>query len=109
MARLTPVYFACCPLCGMSRKIDKTQAYAERYKSDKIDTKPMTKARIRFDMVNPKTSPFIDIRIALGGRSGFPRQSFIRLPDMDKHPEYQDLVDQLKSQIKKLSDVLKEL
>lgn len=107
MAKLTPVYFCSCPLCGMSRKIDKTQAYAERYKSPKMDTKLASeKARIRFDMVDPETSPFIDIRIAMGGRDGFPRQSYLPLSAMDKHPEYEDLIDQIKKQSKKILKTL---
>lgn len=90
-----------CPFCGMSRKLIKSGTEAKKPLSE-------VKGVPRFDVVNPKDSPFIDIRDVSGGRgSGFPRIDYKSLESVLDDPEYADLIEQLYSHCTTILAVLK--
>jgi len=106
-----------CPFCGMGRVLEQKGTRAER-RGD-----PVRPKRIRFDQVDPRTAPFVDIREAPGGKvkldaprgtigrgkapgKGFRRIASLTLAEALKEPEFKDLIDQLKEQYDKVGDVL---
>lgn len=93
-----------CPLCGWARPLDKKGSRAI------LAGKTITsiKGRIRFDMIEPETSPFIDIRESLGKGKGWPRLRYIPLSAIKKHPEYIDLQEQIIKQCKTILEVLRK-
>lgn len=108
---LTIVYFCVCPFCGLSRKTDKTQDYALRYESDKVDTKPRDeKRRIRFDKIDIAGAPFIDVRVAAGRGRGFPRitEKCLSLKEAMTREEYEDLIRQIKEQARRVLHYLEK-
>lgn len=97
------VTFIVCPFCGLGRPIEKLGSRAilkKRFRGPKGNP--------RFDVADPETSPFIDFRTALGGRGGFPRESFLTLVEASKDPQYEDLVHQIVTQARKILRVLGE-
>jgi len=95
----------CLSLRGLSRKIDKTQYYAFRYLSNKIDTKPRNeKKRVRFDKIDIEEAPFIDVRVAAGRGRGFPRitEKCLSLKEAMTKEEYEDLIRQIKEQARRV-------
>jgi len=100
-------YWIVCPFCGLSRKIDKTGAYAKRYGKE-ITSK---KERIRFDKLNPEEAVFIDVReTGLGRGAGFPRINELckTIKEAKDNPEYKEFIEQIKNQILKIQKILKE-
>lgn len=87
-----------CPLCGWARPLEKkgSRAILAGIPIAKV------KGRIRFDMIDPETSPFIDIRESLGRGKGWPRLRYIPLSAISKHPEYKDLQEQIINQCKNI-------
>ena len=97
------VHFTVCPLCGLNRKLDKTGMFAE---IRKVKT-PISKGRARYDKVDLKNIPFIDIREGLGGRGrGFPRIKGITLKEAQQDPLYEDLIKQIISSCQKILKIL---
>jgi len=93
------------------------------------------KGRIRFDEVDVESHPFIDFREAMGGRKaqlyhrrkrrgvamgyaeylrdheagetgGFKRMDFLTLKQAKDDPQYQDLIDQISQQAKRIISLL---
>lgn len=56
-----------CPLCGMSRVLYKS---GSRMMIATGEVPEKVKGRVRFDLLDPKTAPFIDEREASGGAGG---------------------------------------
>lgn len=95
------------PFCGLSRKIKKTGAYAERYGKEIT----VTKQKTRFDKLDPNEAVFIDAReTGLGRGAGFPRinELCLRLREIKNLPEYQEFINQIQNQIQKIQEVLKD-
>lgn len=89
-----------CPLCALNRKL---------IKSGMDSKKPIKeiKGAARFDKVDPRTAPFIDIRDISGGRAtGFPRIDFKTLEEVKDDPEYRDLVNQIRTQCELILHVI---
>jgi len=89
-----------CPLCGLSRPLVKTLCYAtKRHVPPEriLGEKPPS----RFDVLDPGTAPFIDIRETGGGRGfGFRRiiEECLTLAQAMGTEEYRDLVEQVRQQ-----------
>lgn len=90
------------PLCGWGRPLEKKGSRAI-LAGKKIS---MIKGRIRFDKVDPRVRPFIDVRESLGRGKGWPRKSFFPLSAMEIKPEYNDLTEQIKGQCELILEVL---
>ena len=101
---MAEVIMISCPLCGMARVLEKTgaSAIARGFTITKI------KGRIRFDHMNLVDAPIVQIReraegpeekrrMRRGGGSGFVLIGGLTLEQMRDDPEYQDLVEQMKS------------
>ena len=128
------VMMVVCPLCGLSRVLEKT---GSRMLMEKGQAPAKVKGRVRFDLVDPKIAPFIDEREATGGAGGgrhlaaltkfegkgaasqelqklreegkaggFRRTAFITLEEAKNDPNYADLVEQIKAQIQEILDLL---
>lgn len=107
------VIFIACPLCGMSRVLNKTgsSAIARGISITEI------KGRIRFDHMKLDKAPIVQIRESMtgpetktrmrrGGGRGFVFREGITLEEMKDNPGYQDLVEQMKSTATEILRVL---
>ena len=99
-----------CPLCGLNRKLNKSGINSSKPIRGSIEG-----AGARFDRIDPRSSPFIDIRDMTGGRSsGFPRVGFSTLEDVMRDVRtqngsgYTDLIDQLRMKCKDILSVIGE-
>lgn len=98
--------FCICPCCGLNRVLIKR-----------------AKGRVRFDLLDPESSAFIDVRVSEGGRrfatkalkqeakeqgetGGFRRVSSLPLREARDDPQYADLIDQLRTQARRILEVL---
>ena len=100
---MTEIRYLVCPMCGMSRVMHKTGSVAVRegkYRGPKPDP--------RFDIVDPKTAPFIDIRVA--ERRSIRRIDFLTIREAVE--EYREYVEQVRGQAERIlreaEDALKE-
>lgn len=123
--------FVVCPLCGMSRILEKTGDYGYRHKTG--EPKP-AKGRIKFE-VDLDNYPFIDFRDS-GGRIagyrgkrrgevytrrelygvptektsyGFPRVGAFTLDEAIDNGQYNDLLQQLQNQISHIKEKLNKI
>jgi len=98
------ITFVVCPLCFMSRKLDKSGAWAE------LRHKELTKGikgRIRFDSFDLDNGLFIQIRDASGGRGhGFSTIDGLTLKEAWQIEEYRSLLEELKAQCRRIIDHL---
>lgn len=62
MGRIT--IMVVCPLCGLSRPLEKT---GSRMLIETGEVPAKVKGRVRFDLLDPESAPFIDEREAAGG------------------------------------------
>lgn len=97
--------FIACPLCGMSRKLERTGRYA-----DEVGRTTKDIGRIRFAM-DLEQAFIVDIRETPGGKvadtgakgrgkapaTGFPRVDGKTLEDMAQDEEYADVVEAIRS------------
>jgi hypothetical protein len=85
--------FLSCPVCGFSRKLDKSGRWA-KLRNKEIDT---VKGRVHFGNFDLDDSYLIQIRNVSGGRgAGFPTVGGYRLDQVKNMPEYADLIRELK-------------
>ncbi len=97
------IHYAVCPFCGMNRVVHKKGSRAM------LEHKPLDvkePGRIVFGAINVRSDPFIDIRIAVGGTTGFKRAKTFSLPEVIKSGVYKDFEDQIRNQCIEVLDVL---
>ena len=110
---MAEVIMISCPLCGMARVLEKTgaSAIARGITITKI------KGRIRFDHMDLANAPIVQVReraegpekerrLRRGGGSGFVLINGLTLEQMRDRPEYQDLVNQIKSTANTIIEIL---
>ncbi len=121
------IIYVCCPICSMSRVLDKKGSRAEI--THKLDPSITPKGRVRLDVMD-FSRPFIQVREAVGGKvastetdierqlgkkvgrgklpgGGFRLVDGITLEEAAKMPEYSDLVEQLREQCQAILKILK--
>lgn len=110
---MAEVIYISCPLCGMSRVLEKTGASAIA-RGRIID---QVKGRIHFDHMDLDNAFIVQVRerksgkepnkrVGRGGGTGFQLQSGFTLEQMKDKPEYSDLVEQLKVSANHILSVL---
>jgi len=101
---MAEIIYISCPLCGMSRVLEKTGAGAIA-RGKIIDH---VKGRIHFDHIDLDNAFIVQIRerkagkesnkrARRGGGTSFQLQGGLTLEQMKTSPEYSDLVEQLKA------------
>lgn len=110
---MAEIIYICCPLCGMSRVLEKkgSSAIARGL--------PITgiKGRIHFDHIDLSNARIVQVRerkagpesvarIGRGGGSGFTVREGLTLEKMKDMPEYSDLINQLRHSVKTISDII---
>jgi len=103
------VTYTVCPFCGLNRVKEKKGSRA--ILTHKIKTNPTTnkltiKGRITFGMVDVQTGIFEDIRLAMGGTTGFIRYSTKSFAEVIHTPEYADFKLQILNQCLKIMAVI---
>lgn len=110
---MTEVIYIACPLCGMSRVLEKkgSSAIARGFRITEI------KGRIHFDHMDLDNARIVQVRerkagresvarTGRGGGSGFTVREGLTLEQMRDMPEYSDLIDQLRHSVKAISDII---
>jgi len=91
--RLVEREFLCCPVCAMSRKLEKSGREAKR-RNKEVD---IIKGRAHFGNFDLDDSFLIQRRDCSGSRgSGFPLIGGYTLEQVKDMPEYQELVAELR-------------
>jgi len=108
------IEYITCPLCGMSRILEKTGRAAERLASRPRKPKaprkvlPQSKGRIRFDAVDLGGALILQIRDPSGGRrDGVKVLRGKTLAELRDDPNYFDLVSQIRSQAENILNLLR--
>lgn len=97
------IHYVVCPMCAMNRVVHKKGSRAIlEHKS--LDIKEP--GRVVFGAINVQSDPFIDIRMAVGGTTGFKRVKTFSLPEVIKSGVYKDFEDQIKEQCLQILNVL---
>ena len=94
-----------CPLCGMNRKLYKTGGYARKREARHLLQSPLgSKApgQVRFDTMNLETALLLQVREA-GSLAVLGWQT---LAEIVASREHDDIIDQLRQQIKKISQII---
>lgn len=110
---MAEIIYIACPLCGMNRVLEKTGASAIA----RGVTITEVKGRIRFDHMDldralivqvreRETGPEEKKRMRRGGGSGFTLKGGLTLKQIRDKPAYQDLVEQIRSQIAEIQKML---
>jgi len=95
--------FLSCPMCGFSRKLDKSGREARRHNKE-IDT---VKGRVHFGNFDLDDSFLIQIRDCSGSRGhGFPVTGGYTLEQLKDMPEYGEVVAELKRTCEAILDKL---
>ena len=103
LGRLVERIFVCCPLCAMSRKLDKSGHEAER-QNKPLDT---IKGRSHFGRFDIDDSFLIQRRDCSGSRGhGFPVIGGYTLKQAKTMPEYQEAVTELKDACRRILEAL---
>ena len=110
---MAEVIYISCPLCGMSRVLEKTgaRAIAQGKVIDQV------KGRIHFDHMDLENAFIVQVRerkpgketskrAKRGGGTGFQLQGGLTLEQMKASPEYSDLVEQLKASARHILAIL---
>ncbi len=89
------IHYTICSFCGLNRPVYKKGSRAM------MEHKPLDKkepGRIVFGAIDVNSGPFIDIRMAVGGATGFKRVRTYSLPEVIKSGMYNDFVEQIREQ-----------
>ena len=87
--------FIACPLCSMSRKLEKTGGWARV--RHRLDTTKAAKGRSHFGTFNLGDSFVIQVRDCSGSRGhGFPIVDGYTLEQLKAMPEFADVVSELR-------------
>ena len=102
---LTLIPFVVCPLCGLSRKSEKTGRYALIRKKQGIESRAAKynpDKETRFDIVNFFEEPFISFRVRAFGRGGLPEAFGLTMEEALKNdnPEIREMAREYLTQIK---------
>ena len=98
---VNPRYFVSCPLCCMSRKLDRTGSWAKAQR--KYDTTEPPKGRSRFGRFDLDDGRLIQIRNCSGSRgSGFPVIGGYTIEEMKAMPEFAEVLEELKQAARNL-------
>lgn len=111
---MAEVIFISCPLCGMSRVLEKTGAGAiaqglsitaikGRIRFDHMDLSNATIVQVRERKGGPETKR----RLRRGGGTGFPLIGGLTLQEMRDSPNYTDLIEQMKATATEVLRILK--
>lgn len=112
---MAEVIYITCPLCGMNRVLEKTGASAIARGLTITDIK----GRIRFDHMELSDASIVQVResregpeprrrLRRGGGTGFVFKEGLTLKEMRDSREYDDLVEQILSQIASIQAILKK-
>ena len=109
------LYRIVCPVCGMSRPLKKT-----RIKDSAKGKIVNDVGKAQFDLQDPETSPFVEIREA-GGRCkrgetdinkikswGFRRVGFVTMFQAIDSGEYDEFIDQIERQVNKVAEAIQK-
>ncbi|MBA7709384.1 hypothetical protein ES703_118301 [subsurface metagenome] len=110
---MAEVIMISCPLCGMARVLEKTGASAIA----RGITITKVKGRIRFDHMDLAHAPIVQVRerkggpelkkrMRRGGGTGFILIGGLTLEQMRDNPQYQDLINQIKSTANEIIEIL---
>ena len=110
---MAEILYVCCPMCGMSRVLEKkgSMAIARGKPIQEI------KGRIRFDHMDMEKANIIQFRERRRGKEGEPRQGRgggsgfqlvggLTLAEMKDNPEYEDLREQMLDTARRIIKIL---
>jgi hypothetical protein len=110
---MAEIIYIACPLCGMSRVLEKkgSSAIARGLSIGE------PKGRIRFDHMDLDSARIVQVRerkagresvprMGRGGGTGFTIKDGFTLEEMKAMPEYQDLIEQLRKHIALIEKVI---
>ncbi len=110
---MAEILFVCCPMCGMSRVLEKkgSAAIARGLPIEEV------KGRIRFDHMDLEKAYIIQLRerrpgpedkprMRRGGGPGFQLVGGFTLAELRDKPEYQDLKEQLRETAQEIIKIL---
>jgi len=93
--------FVACPMCSMSRKLEKTGAWARV--RHRLDTSKDVKGRSHFGTFNLGDSYVIQVRDCSGSRGhGFPILNGYTLEQLKAMPEFSDVLQELRDACAKI-------
>lgn len=110
--------FVVCPLCSLSRKLNKTGAYYTGKRKRKKGTASEYRSLLynpqketAFNLYDLENSPFISLRVASGKGYGLPEVEIIKLKDIANLPKKDqkvlfELLEQIKEQCSKIIDYI---
>lgn len=115
---LTLIPYVICPLCGISRKLEKNGRYALIKKKQGIESRAAKynpDKETRFDIVNFYEEPFFSFRVRAFGRGGLPEafgmtiKEALESDNEEIRQKAMDLITQIKFQAEELLNYINEL
>lgn len=104
---VNPRYFVSCPLCCMSRKLDRTGSWAKTQR--KYDSTEPPKGRSHFGKFDFDEGLLIQIRNCAGSRGGgFPIIGGYTIDEMKSMPEFAEVLEEMKQAAKALLEKLEK-